>query len=532
MRITKVYLQNFKRFTDLTIEQIPERAKLVLLIGANGSGKSSVFDAFALVSELAGKAMVSHELDFRKNKSFYSDMSITTEYGEIGISETIIQQVNEQSFYGRSSFRQIPRLTRKSLGQANFNVLLDYDRAPTFIDRDLRFENDLEHLFGRVLKDFFRTDSDKSQIKKQIIDPINQALERIFGEQNGTKLQLLELIPPLEGKYAEINFKKGESVFHYNVLSAGEKEVFNILVNLVARGSYYQDTVYYFDEIDLHLNTKLQSDFLKEITENWIPENCQLWTASHALGFIDYARKSETATIIDFDNLDFDAPQTLVPESKESLDLYDIAIPKSVLFDIFDDKRLIFCENKNAEYYNLLKLPKTLFVPKNNAASVFERIKGDSRGESLRDRDFISDNEITKLKKLYPKHHILQYYCFENYLYHPDNINELVIKGFNKEEYTNIITEQKNQKLLYIVSTIKTSRQHYLEFKTDNFDYKDSDSITDDLKSNDFETFYKYFSMKKNDWFNRESLTRFGLTEEKLVSTQWFKRKIEDALNS
>jgi predicted ATP-dependent endonuclease of OLD family len=45
MRIQSIHLQNFKRFTDLKIDAIPNPAKLVLLIGANGSGKSSVFDA-------------------------------------------------------------------------------------------------------------------------------------------------------------------------------------------------------------------------------------------------------------------------------------------------------------------------------------------------------------------------------------------------------------------------------------------------------------------------------------------------------
>jgi len=46
MRIKEISLKNFKRFADLTIKDIPESAKLVLLIGANGSGKSSIFDAF------------------------------------------------------------------------------------------------------------------------------------------------------------------------------------------------------------------------------------------------------------------------------------------------------------------------------------------------------------------------------------------------------------------------------------------------------------------------------------------------------
>jgi predicted ATP-dependent endonuclease of OLD family len=45
MHISSIQLKNFKRFTDLKIEGIPKEAKLVLLVGSNGSGKSSVFDA-------------------------------------------------------------------------------------------------------------------------------------------------------------------------------------------------------------------------------------------------------------------------------------------------------------------------------------------------------------------------------------------------------------------------------------------------------------------------------------------------------
>ena len=53
MRIKEVKLKNFKRFTDLELKEIPESAKLVLLIGSNGSGKSSVFDEFEYISRAA-----------------------------------------------------------------------------------------------------------------------------------------------------------------------------------------------------------------------------------------------------------------------------------------------------------------------------------------------------------------------------------------------------------------------------------------------------------------------------------------------
>ncbi len=46
MKIKNIQIRNFKRFTDLKIEGIPETAKMVVLVGPNGCGKSSVFEAF------------------------------------------------------------------------------------------------------------------------------------------------------------------------------------------------------------------------------------------------------------------------------------------------------------------------------------------------------------------------------------------------------------------------------------------------------------------------------------------------------
>ncbi|MFA6060558.1 MAG: AAA family ATPase [Taibaiella sp.] len=42
MKLKSIKLKEFKRFKDLTIEGISPRAKLVILTGPNGSGKTSL----------------------------------------------------------------------------------------------------------------------------------------------------------------------------------------------------------------------------------------------------------------------------------------------------------------------------------------------------------------------------------------------------------------------------------------------------------------------------------------------------------
>ena len=45
MKIKQIELHNFKRFTHLLVEDIPASAKLVVLVGPNGSGKTSFMEA-------------------------------------------------------------------------------------------------------------------------------------------------------------------------------------------------------------------------------------------------------------------------------------------------------------------------------------------------------------------------------------------------------------------------------------------------------------------------------------------------------
>jgi len=173
MNVIRLRLENFKRFTDLTIDLSPFAGapKLVLLIGANGSGKSSVFDAFEYLS--AGHKESSSGLDLgelldRKRKSGleYSrylkkdpstDVSVSCSFGgnfEVRRSNDTPATTSppdwdvKSAFYGRSSLRTIPELRggRRTAGP----IGADRDRPRRYIDQDTRFETDVSEMTRRI----------------------------------------------------------------------------------------------------------------------------------------------------------------------------------------------------------------------------------------------------------------------------------------------------------------------------------------------------------------------------------------------
>ena len=547
MKIKKIHLKDFRRFTDLTIDlsELGKAPKLVLLIGPNGSGKSCVFDAFEAVNAYNKKHLDSN----RPENEYYTkgdkdDFEVDIQYSRNGkeggwkrkINYSNTSQIPKNAFYGRSSFRQIPEINKKSLGESKLGFEHDVDRPQKYIGRDQRFENDIGYIIEKLLNEIFGAPSDLTtgEIREKYIDPINEAFNRIFGLENGIALELIRFKPPLEGKPAEINFRKGQSEFHYNQLSAGEKEIFNILLNLLARSDYYQDTIYFFDEIDLHLNTSLQYRFLREITEHWIPENCQLWTASHSLGFIDYASDYNHAAILDFDELDFDQPQVLKPEPKDRFEIFEIAVSREHLDKLMQGKTIIFSENKDTVYFNELGLENIVFFRGNDKRDVFHKTL--NMGEhymGLVDRDYLTDQEIANIEATYSNLRILRYYSIENYLFHPENLKayyEQQGKALNEQEYSEKIQSCKEAVRENIILRIQESRKAYPYFRDKKHEnqrdkmMENADKIVEMLQSDDFETFYKVLPMKD---YCTQLEERQNLYKRELAKTDWFKKQIE-----
>ncbi len=151
MKIRKIELKNFKRFTDLTIDQIPNTTKLVLLIGANGSGKSCIFDCFNFIRNYEEKGNKYVEIStgdsvegyYIKNAELPLELKLETFEGKS--FEHSPNQKNTylglgSQFIGRSSVRIVPRLNNQADETA---IATDKDRPFNYIDQDTRFLNDV-----------------------------------------------------------------------------------------------------------------------------------------------------------------------------------------------------------------------------------------------------------------------------------------------------------------------------------------------------------------------------------------------------
>ena len=192
MNVSNLHLTNFKRFTELEIDlsACSSAPKLVLLIGANGSGKSSVFDAFEYLSGPSKGVRLDFQSDdylsyFKKDRG--EDVSASCSFGggdsfrrtNGAIDPALPDMDLWEAFYGRSSIRTIPELRQRNGGAADLQA--DADRPLRLIEWDTRFEADISHVAARILREVWGERFDSEQMKARFLDPINDAMARVFG---------------------------------------------------------------------------------------------------------------------------------------------------------------------------------------------------------------------------------------------------------------------------------------------------------------------------------------------------------------
>ena len=509
MRVKTVELVGFKRFDHLTIDLGSTPKKIVAMIGPNGCGKSSIFDAF----EQQLKNFRSHgteKSEFYSKGLFYDDNPQNEQYRQQRVMITPYSgSMNRKSFYIRTSYRFTPKIDIQQIEHLP-DILELNDEPISTIALDRRLQTNYQRLLGASYTAFAKGNKTGDQVREELIGRINNILSNILD------VRISDLGNPLEGR-GELYFQKGNTIdFPYANLSSGEKEVIDLVIDLVVKSSEYTETVYCIDEPELHLSTAIQRKLLVEINE-LIPQNCQLWVATHSIGFIRALQSDlkDDCQILDFSEKDyFIGTQTIkpiVPNRRNWMRIFETALGD--LTDLVSPKRIVYCEGKaepgrdgckkgldEQVYENIFStaFPDTAFVSSGGQTELDQRrditirILGKEFKEMeiwvLKDRDMASGKPLdesgrqTYLDNNKFHHRVLKRWELENYLFDKEILSKYCESTngleFDEAAYDQFVTDINNQNVKDEVSRIKNFCSIKTSISEDKFKLNLSKHIT------------------------------------------------------
>ena len=385
MKLSSVRIKDFKRFTDLTVTDIPATAKLVVIVGPNGAGKSSLFEAFNYWLSVARQNIQFDPLYHMKicgpAIADWSQMfqRITIAFHDAEINPQTDPQSARKAFYLRSAYRHEPDFSINQLNRAD-DMLADSRRPITLISGEARVSDNYQRIISASIDALFDSSNNTTtagEIVERLVGRVREGMSRVFDG-----LQLDGPGRPLQG--GSFLFTKGYSRgYHYKNLSGGEKAAFDLLLDFIIKTEAFDNSIFCIDEPELHMHTRLQGKLLDEMLLQ-IPDSCQLWLSTHSIGMTRramelYHLNPQEIVFLDFGAYDFDQPSVMRPA------VVDRPFWKSMFAVALDDlselvapQQIIFCEGRretgrtsrtptfDAQVYRTIfgaHYPDTEFVP-------------------------------------------------------------------------------------------------------------------------------------------------------------------------
>ena len=488
MKIKKIQLKNgYKRFLDLTIDLGEHPKRIIALVGPNGCGKSSVLDGMLFQATpwgcIGNKGSKNHEYHSMNRTPNFAHTNVVIQFVE-GDYQTIRSEKEAAGkemtiFSFRSPYRYNSNL-KVNASRATAEIRLNNYGASTSSDLDDKMEENYRRLNIKYNKYLHDMDCTPSQAKLKIIGDLNSSIRKCLDLE-------VSSIGNIEASQGTLYFKKQDhpNEFEFNVLSSGEKEVVDILLDLYLRQDEYNDTIFLLDEPELHINTAIQKKLLIEVNK-LIGENCQLWITTHSIGFLRALQDElkDQCQIIQFkDGVNLaSTPQTIFPMKKSISKWREIfAIALDDLSHLVSPKKIIYCEGKDkpgqngkekgldAQVFNNVFSEKhhdVLFVSSGGnteldqrseiALAILTKVFPVIEINVLKDRD-ISSGKMTSDndRKIYlesnpQSHRVLKRWEIENYLYDKEVLKKYCAENglvFDESSYDAFVTDIENQNL-------------------------------------------------------------------------------------
>ena len=373
MKIKSIKLQNFKKFSNLTINNLLDTVKLVVLLGPNGCGKSSLIESMEVARKIYGFHQIpwnDSNFDYyikqdRKISKVYrqtrtdiqttENIHVETQLSKLNFpgtykirnlsnpSEVILQQArlvpqitldlvkenfiniefhnqtdyNEAEWINCFNVRTPYRNARNNSGAGNDSTDLKQRRWQRLVDGDPFFTSNWRTLCSQWIKnssDFIvrRDYSRWNEIINDTFVSIEDSLKTVLS--GNWKISNLGDIKQNRG----FIFEKDSITLTSDQLSSGESAVVDLVLNhIVIKKEFSDEVIYVIDEPELHVASKVRGKLIEELFR-LTSDKGQLWISTHSIEILEkslelYNKDSSSVAFLDLTGKNFDKEEILEP---------------------------------------------------------------------------------------------------------------------------------------------------------------------------------------------------------------------------
>lgn len=327
MKINEIHIKNFRSIEDLFIDNIDPKMNLIL--GINGSGKTSILDSLAIalswmiarMKSVSAKGLVPKDNDVRLGSKTSSQISVTLDEGvSWSVCKTKSFSIRKTQSLCRTDLSEMSSFIERVVEGVEFGgsipVLMYYPVERAIATAPVNLHKS-EPVIWDVYKDALSGNSNFRSLfewYRRQEDIENEMIRDNASYRDSSLSAVRKAIGVFFPEFSELRVrrrpnqamvvKKDDKIIEFTQLSQGEKCYLSLVCDIARRLAIANpgmdnplegEGIILIDEVDLHLHPKWQSEIACKLMD--VFPNCQFFLSSHSAIVLSDVHKNQIIPI-------------------------------------------------------------------------------------------------------------------------------------------------------------------------------------------------------------------------------------------